>query len=231
MEEPTSPLTSLFLLSAGAEAELGAGLSTRLPCTPASIGRGRSSGEGPGFTLKQLISKTSRRMSHELHCWPRPCPSPGLSVASILGLARGSYRSRGFRTCPDPGQGRRLGWVSPSRGTQTCASLHTQRCWKFLRDVAMTSRAIPGRVDPGSSRQDPAALTPNKQSGGHRHIPGRSLGTAGVLSFLFIPIPRRGTSGVWAAGCPGDWRHPKPEVAPGASRGAGEGGASPVSTS
>lgn len=85
--------------------------------------------------------------------------------------------------------------------------------------MAMSSRAIPGRVDPGSSRQDPAALTPNKQSGGHRHIPGRSLGTAGALGFLFIPIPRRGTAGVWAAGCPGDWRHPKPEVAPRASRG------------
>uniref|UniRef100_A0A8C5I8Z7 Lysyl oxidase homolog 4 n=1 Tax=Junco hyemalis TaxID=40217 RepID=A0A8C5I8Z7_JUNHY len=130
--EPASPRSSLFLLSPQqrqsppAPAALcsccprsrgRAGSGTQRPParTPASICRGRSSGEAPGFTLKQLISKTSRRMSHGLHCWPQPCPSPGLSVASILGLASDSHGSRGFRTLPR------------SRPRQRAGASHSQR--------------------------------------------------------------------------------------------------------
>lgn len=80
-----------------------------------------------------------------------------------------------------------------SRG---CEPLHARGCRRFLGDVAMSSRAIPGSVDPGCSRQEPAALTPNKQPSGDRHIPGRSLATVRVQCFLFILIPWRGTAEV-----------------------------------
>lgn len=93
--------------------------------TPASICRGRSSGEAPGFTLKQLISKTSRRMSHGLRCWPQPCPSRGLSVVSILGLASDSHRS--FRTLSRSRPRQRAGMRVPCEGDpELCIPAHPE---------------------------------------------------------------------------------------------------------
>lgn len=75
------------------------------------------------------------------------------------------------------------------------------------RDMAMSSRAIPGRVVPGSSRQEPAALTPNKQPGSHRHIPGQPVATAGAEALPVYPRPaagrrRRGAPGAGLGGAP-----------------------------
>lgn len=97
--------------------------------------------------------------------------------------------------CSEPGWDIGLGGWCPAWGSWGCALLHTQGCWRLLQDVAMSSRAIPGRVDPGSYWQEPAALTPDKQPGGHQHIPDRSLAAARAQGFLFIPVPRRGTVG------------------------------------
>lgn len=89
-------------------------------------------------------------------------------------------------------------------------------CW-LCQDVAMSSRAIPGRVVPGSSRQEPAAFAPNKQPGGHWHIPGRPVATTRARVLPVYPHP--------TLGCSGDRCWPHPTVAPRARCG----GASPVS--
>lgn len=112
--------------------------------------------------------------------------------------------------CAEPGWDTRLGGWCPARGSWDCALLRTQGCWRLPRDVAMSSWAIPGRVDPGFYWQEPAASTPNKQPGGHRHIPGQSLAAARASCLS----PSHGVTrwGGWAAGCPRDWQHPKSEV-------------------
>lgn len=88
-------------------------------------------------------------------------------------------------------------------------------CW-LCQDVAMSSRAIPGRVVPGSSRQEPAAFAPNKQPGGHWHIPGWPVATTRARVLPVYPHP--------TLGCSGDRCWPHPTVAPRARCG----GASPV---
>lgn len=71
----------------------------------------------------------------------------------------------------------------------------------------MSSRAIPGRVVPGSSRQEPAALTPNKQPGSHRHIPGQPVATAGAEALPVYPRPAAGRRR-WGAPGAGLGGHP-----------------------
>lgn len=64
-------------------------------------------------------------MSHGLHCWPQLCPSPGLSVAPMLGLARDPHPRRGSNMCPRPSWGIGLAGGCPAKGSRGWAPLHT----------------------------------------------------------------------------------------------------------
>lgn len=82
--QPSSPLTSLLAVPRS-RGRAGSRTQHTPALHPCQHLPGEELGEAPGLTLKQLSSKTSRRMSHGLHCWPQPCPSPGLSVPPFWG--------------------------------------------------------------------------------------------------------------------------------------------------